>query len=33
VRVDVPEAPGYSIAMKPESIRDYGFPDGKAWKG
>ena len=29
----VPEAPGYSITMKAESIRDYGFPQGKAWKG
>jgi L-fuconate dehydratase len=29
----VPEAPGYSITMKAASIRDYGFPQGKAWKG
>ena len=28
----VPEASGYSITMKPESLRDYAFPDGKAWK-
>ena len=23
--------PGYSIEMKPESLRDYAFPDGAAW--
>jgi L-fuconate dehydratase len=28
----VPEAPGYSIEMKPESLRRYEFPDGGAWK-
>ncbi|HEX4796582.1 MAG TPA: enolase C-terminal domain-like protein [Humisphaera sp.] len=28
----VPEAPGYSIAMKPQSLTDYEFPDGKAWR-
>jgi len=27
-----PSMPGYSITMKPESIRDYSFPDGKVWK-
>jgi L-fuconate dehydratase len=27
-----PTAPGYSIAMKPESLRRYEFPDGEAWK-
>ena len=27
----VPTAPGYSIAMKPESLRDHLFPDGPAW--
>ena len=26
-----PSAPGYSIAMKPESLSDYAFPNGKAW--
>jgi L-fuconate dehydratase len=26
-----PKAPGYSIAMKPESLREYAFPDGAAW--
>jgi L-fuconate dehydratase len=30
-RYMVPEAPGYSIAMKPESLREYAFPDGAAW--
>jgi L-fuconate dehydratase len=28
-----PSKPGYSITMKPESLRDYSFPDGKVWKG
>ena len=28
-----PTAPGYSIAMKPESLREYAFPDGTAWAG
>ncbi|MBV9228707.1 MAG: L-fuconate dehydratase [Chloroflexi bacterium] len=27
-----PTAPGYSITMRPESIRDFSFPQGKAWK-
>ncbi len=26
-----PERPGYSIEMKPESLDEYEFPDGKAW--
>ena len=26
-----PEKPGYSITMKPESLKKYSFPDGKAW--
>ncbi len=26
-----PTAPGYSIAMKPESLREYAFPDGRLW--
>jgi L-fuconate dehydratase len=26
-----PTAPGYSIAMKPESISAYAFPAGAAW--
>ena len=28
-----PTAPGYSIEMKPESLRDYAFPDGAEWIG
>ena len=31
-RYQVPTAPGYSIAMKPESLRDYAFPGGAAWR-
>jgi L-fuconate dehydratase len=27
-----PEAPGTSIAMKPESLERYEFPDGAAWR-
>jgi len=27
----VPEAPGYSVAMRPESLDAYEFPGGKAW--
>jgi L-fuconate dehydratase len=30
-RYAVPTTPGYSIAMKPDSLRDYAFPDGSAW--
>jgi L-fuconate dehydratase len=26
-----PPVPGYSIEMKPESLREYAFPDGPAW--
>jgi len=28
-----PSARGYSIEMKPESLRDYAFPDGAMWPG
>jgi L-fuconate dehydratase len=28
----VPEAPGYSIEMHPESLEEYAFPDGGAWR-
>lgn len=28
----VPEMPGYSIEMKPQSLKDYGFPEGKIWQ-
>jgi L-fuconate dehydratase len=27
-----PTAPGYSITMKPESLKRYAFPDGAAWQ-
>jgi L-fuconate dehydratase len=27
-----PSQPGYSIEMKPESIDEYRYPDGRAWK-
>jgi len=27
-----PTAPGYSIEMKPESLKRYEFPNGEAWK-
>jgi hypothetical protein len=26
-----PENPGYSAALKPESLEDYNFPSGAAW--
>jgi len=29
----VPETPGYSIEMHPESLEEYAFPDGAAWAG
>ncbi len=32
-RYVVPEAPGYSIEMLPESLEEYGFPGGAAWAG
>jgi L-fuconate dehydratase len=32
-RYRVPEAPGYSIEMRPESLRAYAFPDGAIWHG
>lgn len=28
----VPGAPGYSITMKPESLRDFSYPGGAAWR-
>ncbi len=28
----LPEAPGYSALMKPESVATYRFPDGPAWR-
>jgi L-fuconate dehydratase len=30
-RYVVPEAPGYSIEMRPESLAEFGFPGGAAW--
>ena len=27
-----PQAPGWSVTMRPESIHDYEFPLGAAWK-
>jgi L-fuconate dehydratase len=27
-----PSAPGYSITMKPDSLRRYAFPEGEAWR-
>lgn len=32
-RYAVPTAPGYSIAMKPASLAEYSFPEGRAWAG
>ena len=26
-----PSRPGYSIEMKPESLREYAYPGGAAW--
>jgi L-fuconate dehydratase len=28
----VPEAPGYSIEMLPESLAEFAFPSGAAWR-
>ena len=28
----VPEVPGYSATMRPESIAEFSFPDGPAWR-
>jgi L-fuconate dehydratase len=27
-----PQAPGFSIEMKPRSLADHRFPDGAAWR-
>ena len=32
-RYAIPEAPGYSAQMRPESLADYAFPGGRAWAG
>jgi L-fuconate dehydratase len=29
----LPEAPGYSARMHPESVRRYEYPDGDYWRG
>lgn len=31
-RYQLPDAPGYSITMKPESIARFSYPDGPAWR-
>jgi len=31
-RYILPNAPGYSITMKPESLREYEYPDGSVWR-
>lgn len=31
-RYRLPEKPGYSVEMRPESVARYGFPDGPAWR-
>ena len=28
----MPEKPGYSIEMDPESLERYRFPEGEAWQ-
>ena len=32
-RYFLPEAPGYSIEIKPESLETYAFPNGSYWRG
>jgi L-fuconate dehydratase len=32
-RYTVPEAPGYSITMRPEALVRFAYPDGPAWTG
>jgi L-fuconate dehydratase len=29
----VPTAPGYGVTMRPESLREYAYPGGPAWRG
>jgi L-fuconate dehydratase len=31
-RYQAPVRPGYSIEMKSQSLHDYRFPDGPAWR-
>ena len=28
----MPDAPGYSIEMRPESLAAFSFPDGAEWR-
>jgi L-fuconate dehydratase len=28
----LPEQPGYSIEIYAETLRDYGYPDGRVWR-
>jgi L-fuconate dehydratase len=28
----LPTQPGYSIEIFPETLRDYGYPNGKVWR-
>ncbi len=32
-RYVVPRAPGWSIEMRPESLSEFEFPAGPAWRG
>jgi L-fuconate dehydratase len=32
-RYVAPRAPGFGLEIKPESLRDYAYPDGKIWRG
>jgi L-fuconate dehydratase len=31
-RYQVPNAPGYSITMRPKSLDEFEFPHGSAWR-
>jgi L-fuconate dehydratase len=31
-RYALPDRPGYSVTMRPESVAEYGFPDGPRWR-
>ena len=28
----LPEQPGYSIEIYPETLRDYSYPEGRIWR-
>jgi L-fuconate dehydratase len=32
-RYQAPTAPGFSTALKPESVAEFSFPTGAAWRG